>query len=431
MTTECSVRWKGALYGINYENWWSNALCQSSCTLLELCCQVIVRDANFTRTAVAVLPYKLRYSLMRAAIERVEPFLQLVIHTIAERLGHNDCSVKLHVDNLGTSSTKRPHLATTECACEPYVIRMDCFIRNDSILDKLYHALNICHTSKCHLKLEVTKIDAVCLGERHVAKLLTLLDPEMIQGMGLEYNAFCNEGLIHLGLQISKFTHLTALDLSCNNLKFSEDGQVCSSLGQVLQNLTKLERLDLSNNKLSSALATLLSCLANTTLEFLKLSACQLKDEDVEYLARCPYIGDLRELDLSENFFASRIKGLIRLLGNVRNSLQVLELEDCGFTGAQFPYLVGSICHICGLRYLNIARNKLTADDLCEGLPNLRILPYLECIRLSSTSTWLDRDSNSTFQNERGKRHKVERVMEECIKRIPVLVVWDDHCMDD
>lgn len=661
MSSEFSVRWKGALYGIDYNTWRGSTQISSASnlkpipskragrSLVNICCKEIVKDATFAKAAVALVPHELLYSLMKEAIEQgrhctvkvlleawpsrslcvnvltpyyhrsgqllydrllysikleeavrltsllihtfiqlaqqapdhhpgklkvldlsgfpvVEPVLQLVSHTIAERHFHYECPAQKHSQqpcltaqiiasdksnsnqpcDLSISSTcEKAEASSNEgntppisvetlrkgskrqrnngnsprkkgCTCDPYIIRMDCFIRDEIILDELCRALRACQSSTPHLKLQVSKVDAVCLGERPLMGLLKLLDAEFLTGLGLEYNGFCNEGVIHMSPQISSFGNMTALDLSCNNINMPKNAQVCIALGKTLESLKKLTRLDLSNNKLSGCLAALLSRVSHHSaasftsshslqsinhgditgflkgvsskfvfeensqaitpmlqgrrgLEYLKLSACQLKEEDVEYLATCSHISGVIELDLSENFFATRTQGLIRLLETLRNSLQVLELEDCGFKGAQLALLVSSLGRLWGLRYLNMARNFLTTEDLCQWLPSLRALPHLECIRLSSAYDWIDHSSNNEalYGSERGKRRRVEKAVQEKMSsssiglqalegvinhsstkatgsstthqfplglnagKAPVIVVWEDHCLDE
>lgn len=188
-----------------------------------------------------------------------------------------------------------------------------------------------------------------------------------------------------LGPGIQRFTKLTSLDLSCNNIALSHD-VTCSLLAETLAALPELKRLDLSNNRLKHKIRAILSGVQNP-LEYIKVCACGLGDLDIQYLSRCHHLMALRELDISENCLGRHSFDVQRLLRALSANIMVLEMEDCDIDEPLWVKLFTQSPALAKLRYLNISRNNhLTAEPLMTVITQLVRLCRLEVVHATYPS---------------------------------------------
>lgn len=171
--------------------------------------------------------------------------------------------------------------------------------------------------------------------------------------LGLQMNSIGNQGLIRDVAGLSNhLVNLTALDLSKNGLKLqsnqrsipqplfppepiihsddddedmivndnqaSDSHIVVSSMHKLLAGLPQLQRLDLSNNRLTGSLRPILEGLT-CPLQYLNLCACSLSPRDIEFLSQASFLKSIRELDLSENELKSVQNPFLDLLTGLTN----------------------------------------------------------------------------------------------------------------
>ncbi|PON38461.1 LRR domain containing protein, partial [Parasponia andersonii] len=164
----------------------------------------------------------------------------------------------------------------------------------------------------------------------------------------------------HVPLEIAHLSKMVTLHLSSLRVEFET-----LTLKRIVQNLTQLRELDLSNNVYTSSLRADSFMNISSSLTFLDLGSIGLQEKLPENIFRLP---NLQELYLSENHnltgsfpksnWTSPLKkldlsltefsiDLAYLTSNVR-SLDTLLLRDCKFIGS-YPVLLGNFTHVTSL----------------------------------------------------------------------------------
>ena len=146
-------------------------------------------------------------------------------------------------------------------------------------------------------------------------------------------------------------------------LTLENQGIADSEISDGIYGLTALERLDLSDNKLTGELTPEISRLSNLTR--LDLSDNKLTGDIPQRIGR---LTALRNLDLSGNTLTGEIPTSLRYLAN----LQVLNLSDNELSGR----IPASLEDLALLQTLNLHRNRLSGSIPAElgKLSNLRSL---------------------------------------------------------
>lgn len=337
------------------------------------------------------------------------PTIDMAVHHLTNEI------IALHQKSCKVNNKSAPYGITGEARSQDdgYKIYIDCSVRDEDTYQELCSALELCRNANPLIRLHVSKIDASCLGESHICMLLEALNANELTGLCIQYNSLCNAGLLRLMPELARFRSLAAIDVSCNNLNFLHVPATCALFAEMLGAMPQLRRLDLSNNRLTNCVNDLLGQLADSGLEYLKLSACVLSRNDLDYLARANFVPSLLELDLSENIALSQhLSQLVTLLSCVAPCLQILEIEDCKFGNAQLEALVLSFTRMKQLRYLNFARQPLLSSIACVHIPQLAALPNLECVRLSYTEDCYVDDLNALTYDQRktSLREQMEKV---------------------
>ncbi|KAK3087809.1 hypothetical protein FSP39_010923 [Pinctada imbricata] len=246
-----------------------------------------------------------------------------------------------------------------------YTVKLDSCITSEDTFTELCKALKVSRFEGEKLSLLIDKIDATCIGQAGLVLLLKQVICENITGLRLKYNSLHCDDFGKLAPYISKLTNLTALDLSCNAIHLYQDDSCCDSMGEVLSCLTKLERLDLSNNRIKTRLRRVIQGITNP-LKYLRLVGCGLTVTDITYLTISHHCHGLRELDLSENTLGPHHRAVGQLLQNAGNNLLALDLEDCAFRDEHMSYLLKDFPCLQSLLYLNIAQHFLTETTIFD-----------------------------------------------------------------
>ncbi|KAM4126067.1 hypothetical protein ACB094_01G360300 [Castanea mollissima] len=194
-------------------------------------------------------------------------------------------------------------------------------------------------------------------------------------------------------LELSQLSQMSSLDLSSNHLEIKKP-----SLGRLLENLTRLENLDLS---LVSIISTVPNMLANlSSLTSLRLRDCKLHGEfpagifkhpnlrvlDVQlnegltgYLPDFQWSSPLEEMILAQTSFSGKLPASIGNLGSLTKidmrNLQLLWAHSI-FTCGQIPF---GLMNLTKLSVLEIAGNHLSGQ-IPTSIFNLK---NLECLDLS------------------------------------------------
>lgn len=150
---------------------------------------------------------------------------------------------------------------TTSLPDEQLVFRFDCVLQERGTYDELMGALEA-NALNTRFKMQISKLDLVCLGKTNIIKLLEKLDKAYIEGLRLQYNSITEESLKDMLPVIGQLTNLCALDLSGNLIDFRQNGGESARLmANTLANLPQLNRLDLSGSPLGGSLSILLASL--------------------------------------------------------------------------------------------------------------------------------------------------------------------------
>ncbi|PON87242.1 Leucine-rich repeat domain containing protein [Trema orientale] len=228
----------------------------------------------------------------------------------------------------------------------------------------------------------VIGLDVSCSGlEGTLLSNSSLFSLGHLQSLDLSSNEFDGSSI---SSQFGKLTHLTQLDLSSSGFSGHVPLEIAhlsklvtlhlsslrvefetSTLKRIVQNLTQLRELDLSNNVYTSSLRADSFVNISSSLTFLDLGSIGLQGKLPENIFRLP---NLRELYLRENHnltgsfpksnWTSPLKkldlsltefsiDLAYLTSNVR-SLDTLLLRDCKFI-VSYPVLLGNFTHVTSL----------------------------------------------------------------------------------
>lgn len=187
---------------------------------------------------------------------------------------------------------------------------------------------------------------------------------------------------VRLAPVLQSFTSLTALDLSCNYINLHDNESMAVIMKQAFSTLSKLERLDLSNNRLKNKLCSVLLGITHP-LKHLRLAACGLTMLDITALAMFPFLESMEELDLSENNLSPCHFPIIPVLAKVSNSIKVLEFQECGITDEVMNMLNYNFAFMPKLLYLNLVGNAWCSETVFKLARHVARLPTLHVLRLS------------------------------------------------
>ncbi|XP_033736693.1 LOW QUALITY PROTEIN: leucine-rich repeat-containing protein 14-like [Pecten maximus] len=279
------------------------------------------------------------------------------------------------------SNESSPQLMTADTTIpdSSFTVKMDAFVTSDQTHAELCKALKVSGFQDSKLKIVLEKLDATCLGEQKLQILLQQINPKFLQGLRLKYNALSCEDFCKLSPVLERFDRLTALDLSCNNIRHKDS---CDSLAHLLSFLPHLIRLDLSNNRVKTRLRQVLSNMTST-LQYLRLVACGLALTDVAYLSVSHHISGLQELDLSENNLQPAAANLSKLLKGCKSTLHTLEMEDCKLRDDTMEMVAGNLASMETLMYMNLSDNSLSLSVHEFVMEAVVGLPSIQAYRLS------------------------------------------------
>ena len=168
-----------------------------------------------------------------------------------------------------------------------------------------------------------------------------------------------------LAFVLSSVKELEELDLSWNNFVLED----LRHLQAPLSNLTRLKKLNLSNNPdgITVTLQEVLPSLKH--LEELKLSSIHLNgDNSKEFFESLKLFKILKYLDLSENTIGPNgIKALANIL-NEFPLLEGLDMSKSSIKEDEIALLFNSLVPLNKLKYLNLSGNRVDAELLDDAL---------------------------------------------------------------
>ena len=203
-----------------------------------------------------------------------------------------------------------------------------------------------------------------------------------LTGLQLQYNALTDQDFVKVAPALQTLVCLESLDLSCNTIFFYRNEAACSAAAQVFGAMPRLQRLDLSNNRIKTRLRRLLENIT-LPLTFLRLAGCSLTVTDLTYLAHSQHKSQLAELDLSENNLTLCDRQLQDVLLGSRGSLCVLELEDCNLDANNVRSLLSPLSQLSALLLVNFAQNQLVQDCQVSLLSTAAELVSLQVFKSS------------------------------------------------
>lgn len=330
------------------------------------------------------------------------------------------CKTKLDFDSiLNNQPKKTPSI--------PYKIKVDCVISETSKL--LVYMLQSNEFLSSPLKLELYKIGLSGLNIEKLQFLLNSLPTYIVKGLSLSYSSLQNEGFKRVIHILKLFFNLTTLDLSYNNINLTTSAFLELHLCKTFKSFEYLQRLDLSNNRLTGYLKTILSCIGDSRfqetnsaiaydsnenkcskkychralgLQYLRVSGCRLCKEDIDSLAESHHTFSLKELDISDNNFSQFVKSIEKLLEVLKNKLYILEIEECCFNPEQLSDLTKILSEFSKLRYLNYAKQKqMNFQEINNQLKCLQLCESLKIIRISRSTIVDDLMEQNCKENER------------------------------
>ncbi len=247
--------------------------------------------------------------------------------------GEGNDSLKINAKTISLSSN---HMTPNDICQFPFFIRSDLLKLN---LDFNHVGNSI--WSLCSLRIKQLKV------------------------LSLANTDICGPAVEGLAIFLFSVNELEELDLSSNNLVL-EDLQ---HLQAPLSNLTRLRKLNLSNNPdgITVALQEVLPSLK--LLEDLKLSSIHLNgDDSKEFFESLKLLKILKYLDLSMNTFgANGTKALANILKEFP-LLEGLDMSKSSMKEDETALLCGGLVSLNKLKYLNLSGNKVDAEVLDNAL---------------------------------------------------------------
>ncbi|CAH1450074.1 unnamed protein product [Lactuca virosa] len=224
---------------------------------------------------------------------------------------------------------------------------------------------------------------------------------KQLRSLNLSYSGFRGQ----IPIEISQLIQLYSLDLSMNPLKLHSP-----SLHNLVQNLTLLEKLDLSEVDISSSVPHFLANFSS--LRSIRLHNCSLRNEfpAILELPKLKFLSVAYNTNLTGSLPEFRNNSLLEhvdlgytsffgivpeSISNL-NHLGVLRLSGCGFSG-QIPSSLSNLTQLTGL---GLANNKFTGF-----VPPLVSLLKLNVLELSG-----NRFEKERFPNWLGKLTKLNEL---------------------
>ena len=224
---------------------------------------------------------------------------------------------------------------------------------------------------------------------------------------------------------IERLISLESLDLSYNLLK--EDSTI-TKLGTTFGKLPNLTKLQLSGNRLTRKLSSLLRHMQKPLVS-LDVSYCGLDESDISFLANSCCTRELKELFVGYNNLARDPESLFKLLTACSVTLEHISLAKASLGNIESA--IDRLIHLSpsmkSLHSLNLKINKIDASNLAElvssfamNIPTLKIIqvPLVlhhhsdDVLRRMTVQTRLSTWDTVNFNNI----HLV-RFVERCVRR--------------
>ncbi|XP_072897865.1 leucine-rich repeat-containing protein 31 isoform X4 [Hemitrygon akajei] len=194
-----------------------------------------------------------------------------------------------------------------------------------------------------------------------------------LEELDLSWNESIGGALKLLNSHLQHTPQLRVLELSSCALSALD----ISSLGESIQFLVNIEKIDLSwNCDLGGNLSLFTQKLQPSfTLKILKLVDCNLTAEDgIALGVALNHVPAMRKLVLSRNGIAGGFKESATHLLNI-TELQVFDIHDCSLTEDDISALTQIIPLLKNLQVLNLAMNKNIGDAVRNLIARIRFLP--------------------------------------------------------
>lgn len=201
----------------------------------------------------------------------------------------------------------------------------------------------------------------------------------------MRYNRLGCKELRLLAPNLRKFTSLTVLDLSWNEINLVDSPDSADVLGGTLAQLHLLTRLNLSMNRLKNQLRSVLSKMS-ASLTHLHLGHCGLDVNDLAFLSESQHVSTLKVLDISYNNIGKHFEQFLLLLSALERHLSVLITKNCSFQQSHLTHLFQKASKkLCLLRFWNISHNcaPTTVNGFMQDVKVLAEVSSLETLVLS------------------------------------------------
>ncbi|GAB1600592.1 leucine-rich repeat-containing protein 14-like [Argonauta hians] len=412
----CTYTYDQDLY-INTSNIRSNSL-------LDLCCQYVVRHTSLTTQALEFLPSHLYRTLTGFAVvghrDRTLNLLlpnwpdqkmsvfdlvhdhyasfstvvpctwseekyylpNFIITTFVNKLLHcleRGIPLTLQLLDLSGFNIDDPKLLklceyvignqsfTPRKNIQSVAIRLNAVLTRADTFQKLGQALEKC--INCRLKIQINRLDIRSMPYTVIKHLLEqLTGTQYIHEITLRYNHLMVRGVVALSPFLQIMTRLTHLDLSCNNICLQDGFNFGPRiLGELFAQLSCLKELNMSNNRIKGNLHLLLSRISQP-LQSLCISGCGVSFGDLNYLSKCIHTTGLIHLDLSENNLSDKLQPMLDFLRAARKNLKHFEVQNSRLSTHHMEDIGKMVCLMEKLEYINLCSTVICEADMFKLL---------------------------------------------------------------
>ena len=227
-------------------------------------------------------------------------------------------------------------------------------IRNNSITDQAADTIATFLSRNTGLEeLDLSHNNLQSEGTIKIAKA-NLMN---LTNFNISHNGITNTAANDIAVFMCRNTKLQVLDFSCNDLH--ESG--CRIIFEVLQNISMLTSLNISNCSVSNKLSTLL--LHNTNLQKLNLSHNHLSTSDIVKIFKgMKNISNLKRIDISHNMITDKATNSIATVLSQNNNLQKLNISFNCLGSKGCIKVFNGMKNILNLRKLDISYNKVDSE---------------------------------------------------------------------
>ncbi|XP_032616793.1 putative PRAME family member 26 [Hylobates moloch] len=251
---------------------------------------------------------------------------------------------------------------------QPLTVIIDLWLKNRTLDEYLTYLLLWVKQRKDLLHLCCKKLKMLGTPFHNVRSILKMVNLDCIQEAEVNYK-WALPMLTQFTPYLGQMNNLQELVLSHMDVsRYTSPEQKKQIVTQFTTQFLKLRYLQkLSMNSVSfleGHLDQLLSCL-KTPLKILTITNCVLLESDLRHLSQCPSISQLKTLDLRGIRLANfSLVPLQVLLEKVSDTLEYLDLDDCGIVDSQVNAILPALSRCYELTTFSFCGNPISMATL-------------------------------------------------------------------